>query len=120
MGSDHFGAHFVSSRKEVSIMASSTGKMIADNRRASFDYFLEDRFEAGISLLGTEIKSLRKHSVNIKDSYVTIKEGEAYVIDTDSFQFADYFCRMFTVKFLDPLLCDTKANEISLAHPHHE
>jgi SsrA-binding protein len=81
MGSGHFGAYFVSSRKEASGMALSTGKLIADNRRASFDYFLEDRFEAGISLLGTEIKSLRKHSVNIKDSYVTIKDGEAYILN---------------------------------------
>jgi SsrA-binding protein len=56
-------------------------KIIADNRRASFDYYLEDRYEAGIELVGTEIKSLRKGSCNIKDAYVQIKNGEAYVIN---------------------------------------
>ena len=54
-------------------------KVIADNRKASFDYFLYDRYEAGLVLFGTEIKSIRRHSVNIKDSYVMIKNGEAYV-----------------------------------------
>lgn len=56
-------------------------KVVSDNRRASFDYYLEDRYEAGIELKGTEIKSIRKGSCNIKDSYVQIKNGEAFIIN---------------------------------------
>lgn len=56
-------------------------KIISDNRKASFEYFLEDRFEAGLVLVGTEIKSIRNHSVNIKDSYIIIKSGEAFVLN---------------------------------------
>ena len=56
-------------------------KIVTDNRKASYDYFLEDRYEAGLVLQGTEIKSLRKGSCNIKDSYVIIRNGEAFVIN---------------------------------------
>lgn len=56
-------------------------KVISENRKARFDYFLEDRFEAGLVLVGTEIKSLREHSVNIKDAYVIIKDDEAYILN---------------------------------------
>jgi SsrA-binding protein len=56
-------------------------KVVSDNRRASFDYYLEDRYEAGIELKGTEIKSIRKGSCSIKDSYVQIKNGEAFIIN---------------------------------------
>ena len=56
-------------------------KIIADNRKASFDYFILDRYEAGIVLTGTEIKSLRKGSCNIRDSYVVVKNGEAFIIN---------------------------------------
>jgi SsrA-binding protein len=62
-------------------MAENKVKIIADNRRAGFEYALSDRFEAGIVLVGTEIKSMRKNSCNIKDAYVMIKEGEAYIIN---------------------------------------
>ena len=56
-------------------------KIVTDNRKASYDYFLEDRYDAGLVLQGTEIKSLRKGSCNIKDSYVIIRNGEAFVIN---------------------------------------
>ena len=56
-------------------------KIVTDNRKASFDYFLEDRYEAGLVLTGTEIKSIRKGSCNIRDSYVVIKNGEAFIIN---------------------------------------
>lgn len=56
-------------------------KLISENRKAHFDYFLEDRFEAGLVLVGTEIKAVREHSVNIKDAYVIIKDDEAYVLN---------------------------------------
>jgi len=51
------------------------------NRKAKFDYFIESELEAGIVLKGTEIKSVRKGSVDIKDSYIRIKNNEAYVIN---------------------------------------
>ena len=56
-------------------------KIVSDNRKASYDYYLEDRYEAGLVLQGTEIKSIRKGSCNIKDSYVIIRTGEAFVIN---------------------------------------
>ena len=51
------------------------------NKRAYFDYFVEKEIEAGLVLKGTEIKSIRKGSVDIKDSYVKIKQNEAFVIN---------------------------------------
>lgn len=54
-------------------------KVIAENRRASFEYYLEERFDAGLVLVGTEIKSIRSHSVNIGDAYIQVFKGEAYI-----------------------------------------
>lgn len=51
------------------------------NKKAYFNYFVEDEIEAGIALTGTEIKSVRKGSVNIKDSYIRIKNHEAFIIN---------------------------------------
>ena len=51
------------------------------NKKAYFDYFIEQEIEAGIALVGTEIKAIRKGSANLKDSYVRIKNNEAYVIN---------------------------------------
>lgn len=51
------------------------------NKKAHFNYFINEELEAGISLVGTEIKSIKKGSVNITDSYVRIKNNEAYVIN---------------------------------------
>ncbi len=51
------------------------------NKKAYFDYFIEETYEAGIVLTGTEIKSIRKGSANLKDSYARIKENEAFVIN---------------------------------------
>jgi SsrA-binding protein len=51
------------------------------NRKANYLYFIEDTYEAGIVLKGTEIKSIRKGEANLKDSYVVIKNKEAYVIN---------------------------------------
>lgn len=55
-------------------------KMIAQNRRARHDYFLEEEFEAGISLAGTEVKSLRAGRVNFRDSYAVIRNEEVYIV----------------------------------------
>jgi len=52
---------------------------LADNRKALFDYAIEDRFEAGIALTGTEIKSLRAGHVNLRDGYAHIDKGQAYL-----------------------------------------
>ena len=52
------------------------------NKKAYFNYFIEKEIEAGIELLGSEIKSLRKGSANIKDSYVRIKNNEVFLINT--------------------------------------
>lgn len=59
----------------------STGhiKIIAENRKARHNYFIEETFEAGMVLLGTEVKSLRLGRVNLKDSYARIKNSEVFV-----------------------------------------
>lgn len=54
-------------------------KIVAQNKKARHDYFILETYEAGIELKGTEIKSIRKGSCNLKDSFVRIKDGEAYV-----------------------------------------
>lgn len=51
-------------------------KVIAQNKKARHDYFIEDTYEAGISLAGTEVKSIRLGKVNLKDSYAQVKNGE--------------------------------------------
>lgn len=56
-------------------------KIIATNRKAGFNYFLSEHTECGIALTGTEIKSLRRHSCNIGDSYVVIRNGEAEIVN---------------------------------------
>jgi len=53
-------------------------KIIAQNKKARHDYFVEDTYEAGIQLFGTEVKSVRNGSVNLKDSYCTIEKGELF------------------------------------------
>ena len=53
---------------------------VAENRKARHDYFIEDTYEAGLALVGTEVKSIRAGKVNIKDAYVKVKNGEAIVV----------------------------------------
>ena len=55
-------------------------KVVGTHRKARFDYHLEDRFEAGMILKGTEVKSLRDGKVQFKDAYATIKDGEAFLV----------------------------------------
>ena len=57
-----------------------TGRVIAQNRKAWHDYFVDEKYEAGIALYGTEVKSIRNGAVNLKDSYCSLKNGELYVI----------------------------------------
>lgn len=54
-------------------------KTIAENRKARHDYFIEETYEAGIALTGTEVKSIRLGRVNLKDSYAMVKDGEVFV-----------------------------------------
>jgi SsrA-binding protein len=56
-------------------------KIISQNRKAYHDYHIEDTLEAGVALLGTEVKSLREGRANLKDSYVLVKGGEAYLLN---------------------------------------
>lgn len=55
------------------------GKVLAQNKKASHDYFIEDTFEAGMVLTGTEIKSVRNARANIGDAFATIRNGEIFI-----------------------------------------
>lgn len=55
-------------------------KLIAENRKAYHDYFVEDTYEAGIVLVGCEVKSIRQGAVNLRDSFAVIKNGEVFAV----------------------------------------
>jgi SsrA-binding protein len=57
-------------------------KLLCQNKKAYHDYFIEETYEAGIALQGTEVKSLRLGKGNLKDSYVQVEEGEAFLHNT--------------------------------------
>ncbi|WP_097678058.1 SsrA-binding protein SmpB [Andreesenia angusta] len=57
----------------------AVGKILAKNRKATYDYFIEDKLEVGIVLKGTEVKSIRQGKLNLKDSYASIDDGEVYI-----------------------------------------
>ncbi|HHX45301.1 MAG TPA: SsrA-binding protein SmpB [Chloroflexi bacterium] len=57
-------------------------RLIASNRKAYHDYFVDETLEAGLVLVGSEIKSIRAGKVNLRDSYVAIRDGEAWLIGT--------------------------------------
>jgi SsrA-binding protein len=61
-------------------MAEENIKIITSNKKAYYEYFLSDFYEAGIELVGTEIKSLRYHGCSLADSYILIKNDEAYIL----------------------------------------
>jgi SsrA-binding protein len=56
-------------------------KVVATNRKAGFEYFLFDRFEAGLALKGSEIKSIRSGQISLAESYVRVDEGQAWLIE---------------------------------------
>ncbi len=62
-------------------------KIVATNRKARHDYFLEDTFEAGLVLVGSEIKSIRAGRVNLRDGYVQARDGELWLVNV---HIADY------------------------------
>lgn len=61
-------------------MSKDSIKLISQNKKAYHDYFILETFQAGISLTGTEVKSIRLGRCNLKDSYVKIEKGEAYIM----------------------------------------
>ncbi len=61
-------------------MADKNSRSVAQNRKAYHDYFVDETYEAGISLFGTEIKSIRCGQVNMKDSYCSFKNGEIFAL----------------------------------------
>jgi len=70
-------------------VARPTGtKLIAENRRARFDYELLDRFEAGIVLVGTEVKSLREGRVTLAQAYADVRDGEVWLIGAEIAEYA--------------------------------
>ena len=64
------------------------GKLIAENRRARFDYFLDETFEAGLALTGTEVKALRLGKANIAESYAAAEGGELVLINANIPEYA--------------------------------
>ncbi len=60
-------------------MPKGEGKVVAQNKKANHDYFIEETFEAGIVLQGTEIKSIRAGKINLRDSFARIYQGELYL-----------------------------------------
>ena len=61
----------------------SQNKVVAENRRARYDYAIEETFEAGLSLLGTEVKALREGRANIAESYASVEGNEVYLINAN-------------------------------------
>ena len=64
----------------MSGQAKAGGKIIAQNKKAYHDYFIDEKYEAGIALYGTEVKSLRAGAVNLKDAYCHIEGGELFAL----------------------------------------
>ena len=60
-------------------MAKESKKISANNKKAFYDYFIEDKYEAGIELVGTEVKSLRMGKCSIKEAFVRIQKGEVFI-----------------------------------------
>ena len=58
---------------------SKTNRLIAQNKKAYHDFFIEETFQAGIELFGTEVKSMRQGKCNLKESYIKIENGEAFI-----------------------------------------
>jgi SsrA-binding protein len=66
-------------KRVCGIGGSMAEKIVAKNKQAYHEYFIEEKYEAGLVLVGTEVKSIRQGKVNLKDSYVSIKNGEPFV-----------------------------------------
>ena len=62
-------------------MSKDNYKLVANNKRATYDFFIEERYEAGIELFGTEVKALRMGKCSIKESLIKIDKGEVYILN---------------------------------------
>lgn len=71
--------NFDVTRRELRLMRTKGTKTIAENRKARHEYFVLESYEAGIELVGTEVKSIRQGSVNLKDSWCSIDNGELFI-----------------------------------------
>ena len=60
-------------------MSKEQGKLVANNKKAYFDFFIDEKYEAGLVLHGTEVKSLRMGKCSIKEAFIRIEKGEAYI-----------------------------------------
>jgi len=90
-------------------------KNIAENRKARHDYFIEDEYEAGMVLKGTEVKSLRQGRANLKDSYAKIRNGEVWVhqMHISPYPFA-YYDNHDPVRIRKLLLHDYEIKKLSV------
>lgn len=77
-------------------------KQVAANKKAYHDYFVEEKFEAGIELFGTEVKSIRAGAINLKDSYCTFQNSEIFVrgMHISPYEQGNIFCPYVTDKFV--------------------
>src|SRR5258705_13947091 len=66
-------------KKPQKAKAADRYDLVVENRKARHDFFIEETVEAGLALTGTEVKSLRAHKANLRDSYARIKDGEAFL-----------------------------------------
>lgn len=96
-------------------MAKDHLKNIAENRKARHDYFIEDEYEAGMVLKGTEVKSLRQGRANLKDSYAKIRNGEVWVhqMHISPYPFA-YYDNHDPVRIRKLLLHDYEIKKLSV------
>ena len=66
-------------------MAGKGKKIVSTNKKARHDYFIEETYEAGIALVGTEVKSIRQGKINIKDGYAQVENGEVFLYNVHMF-----------------------------------
>ncbi len=64
---------------KLTIMGNESIKLIANNKKAYHDYFVEEKYECGIELVGTEVKSLRQGKCSVKEAFVRIRDGQVYI-----------------------------------------
>lgn len=82
--------------------------VIADNRKATFQYEIEDTFEAGIVLTGSEIKSIRQNKVNIRESYASAENGEIFLINCNIPRYQNSIITNYNPKRVRKLLLNKK------------
>lgn len=90
-------------------MAKGKGtKLIAQNKKAYHDYFIEETIQAGISLAGTEVKSLRMGKCSLKESYIQIKDGEAFIYNMHISPYEQWGISLIKTRFAPEGFCCIK------------